>query len=113
MKRLGTFKPDLIWLCYGTTAFDARLLLEALDVPYVIEVHGYDISSQFANASYKAGFVSVANKSQLSVCLIQFWIDTLRFWTNLDSLRKMMNSDIQRKTYLFPESAKPLCPKWH
>lgn len=68
MKRLGTFKPDLVWLCYGTTAFDARLLLEALDVPYVIEVHGYDISSQFANASYKAGFVSVANKSQGVIC---------------------------------------------
>ena len=68
MKRLGAFKPDLVWLCYGTTAFDARLLLEALDVPYVIEVHGYDISAQFANASYKAGFVSVANKSQGVIC---------------------------------------------
>ena len=27
--------------------------------------------------------------------------------------RKMMNFDIQRKTSLFQESAKPLCPKWH
>ena len=68
MKRLGTFKPDLIWLCYGTTAFDARLLLEELKVPYVIEVHGYDISSQFADASYQAGFVSVANKSCAVIC---------------------------------------------
>ena len=24
------------------------------------------------------------DKRQLSVCLIQFWIDTLRFWTNAD-----------------------------
>lgn len=68
MKRLETFKPDLVWLCYGTTAFDARLLLEALDIPYVIEVHGYDISSQFADAAYKAGFISVANKSCAVIC---------------------------------------------
>ena len=68
MKRLRTFKPDLVWLCYGTTAFDARLLLEELKVPYVIEVHGYDISSQFADAFYKAGFVSVANKSRAVIC---------------------------------------------
>lgn len=68
MKRLGTFKPDLVWLCYGTTAFDARLLLEALNIPYVIEVHGYDISSQFADAAYKTGFVSVANKSCAVIC---------------------------------------------
>ena len=68
MKRLRTFKPDLVWLCYGTTAFDARLLLEELKVPYVIEVHGYDISSQFADAFYKAGFVSVANKSHAVIC---------------------------------------------
>lgn len=68
MKRLKTFKPDLIWLCYGTTAFDARLLLEELKVPYVIEVHGYDISSQFADATYKAGFVRVANKSRAVIC---------------------------------------------
>ena len=68
MKRLRTFKPDLVWLCYGTTAFDARLLLEELKVPYVIEVHGYDISSQFADASYKAGFVSVANRSRAVIC---------------------------------------------
>ena len=68
MKRLGTFQPDLVWLCYGTTAFDARLLLKAINVPYVIEVHGYDISSQFSNAFYKAGFVSVANKSSAVIC---------------------------------------------
>lgn len=68
MNRLNTFKPDLVWLCYGTTASDARLLLEELKVPYVIEVHGYDISSQFADASYKAGFVGVANKSRAVIC---------------------------------------------
>ena len=63
-----SFQPDLVWLCYGTTAYDARYLLEALKLPYLIEVHGYDVTSSFAKASYREGFVRLANASKGVIC---------------------------------------------
>ncbi len=63
-----SFQPDLVWLCYGTTAYDARYLLNALKLPYVIEVHGYDVTSSFANTSYREGFVRLANASKGVIC---------------------------------------------
>ena len=59
---------DFIWIEFATTAWLATKLLDKLDVPYFINVHGYDISRAFASNAYRQGFVELANQSAGVVC---------------------------------------------
>ena len=68
MKVLGGDRPNFVWLEFGTTAWIAKEILEALAVPYFINVHGYDITSAFKSDSYREGFVELANKSSAVIC---------------------------------------------
>lgn len=67
-NRIQNFQPDVLWICYGTSAHDARRYLSKTDIPYFIEVHGYDVSSQFGKPSYRSSFVSLANRSAGVIC---------------------------------------------
>ncbi len=62
------YRPDVLWVCYGTSAYDARRFLANTKVPFFIEVHGYDVSSQFGRASYRSSFVALANRSAGVIC---------------------------------------------
>ena len=60
--------PDFVWIEFATTAWLAETLLNKLDVPYFINVHGYDISRAFVSEAYKKGFVRLANRSAGVIC---------------------------------------------
>lgn len=55
------FQPDLFWVEFGTTAVVAKLLLERERKPFVIAVHGYDITTELKDAAYKMELISMMN----------------------------------------------------
>lgn len=67
-KTLKKFNPDVIWVEYGTTAHVASDLLRALNRPYFIAVHGFDITREFRDPWYETEFVRIANKSAAVIC---------------------------------------------
>lgn len=63
------FNPDIIWIDYGTSAVKAKIFLNKNPaIPYVIAVHGYDISAKFGCIHYKKEFTKIANKSAAIIC---------------------------------------------
>ena len=67
-SKLEDFQPDLLWIEFGTTAEVIAPLLRELDIPYVINVHGYDVSKEFNRPEYRASFVAIANASHSIIC---------------------------------------------
>lgn len=65
---LGDFKPDAVWVEFGTTAHVAADLLRHLGKPYFIAVHGFDITREFRDSWYKSEFVRLANNSAGVIC---------------------------------------------
>ncbi len=72
LKQLATelkaFKPDVLWIEFGTTAHVAADLLAELNTPYIIAVHGFDITREFRNPWYEKEFARLANASSAVVC---------------------------------------------
>lgn len=68
IKKLTAFKPDLLWIEFGTTAHIAADLINELGVPYIIAVHGFDITREFSDAWYASEFIRLANNSAAVVC---------------------------------------------
>ena len=71
LPKLSTFEPDLLWIEFGTTAHIASDLLAALSKPYLIAVHGFDITCEFSDPWYKQEFVRLANASAGVICASQ------------------------------------------
>ena len=67
-EKVSEWKPDVIWFCYGTVASWSLEFLEECKIPYIIEVHGYDISEAFTKESYSSRFVDVANSARALIC---------------------------------------------
>ena len=67
-QTIQDFKPDLLWIEFGTTAHIASDLIGALKRPYIIAVHGYDISRELRDPWYAQEFVRLANSSLAIVC---------------------------------------------
>ena len=68
LAELETFDPDVLWIEFGTTAHIASDLLTALGKPYIIAVHGFDITREFRDAWYAQEFARLANASAAVVC---------------------------------------------
>lgn len=68
LETLQEFEPDVVWVEFGTTAHVAAELLAALNVPFVMAVHGFDITREFKDPWYKSEFVRLANQSAAVVC---------------------------------------------
>ena len=62
------FKPDVLWIEFGTTAHIASDLLAELKIPYIIAVHGFDITREFRDPWYAQEFARLANASHAIVC---------------------------------------------
>ena len=67
-SKLKDFNPDYLWVEFGTTAEVIAPMLLASETPYVINVHGYDVSKEFNRAPYRSTFVQLANSSHAVVC---------------------------------------------
>ena len=67
-KGLQSFNPDVLWIEFGTTAHVASDLIEALGKPYLIAVHGFDITRELRDPWYASEFTRLANGSQGVVC---------------------------------------------
>ena len=65
---ISNFNPDLLWIEFGTTAHIASDLIDALKKPYIIAVHGYDISRELRDPWYAQEFVRLANASHAIIC---------------------------------------------
>jgi colanic acid/amylovoran biosynthesis glycosyltransferase len=68
-KRFGT---DLLWVEFGTTAFNASLLIEQLNVPYFVSIHGFDVSSAFRDSEYKHFFQNHLKHATGVICASKF-----------------------------------------
>jgi len=68
LAELEAFDPDVLWIEFGTTAHIASDLLTALGKPYIIAVHGFDITREFRDAWYAQEFARLANASAAVVC---------------------------------------------
>jgi colanic acid/amylovoran biosynthesis glycosyltransferase len=68
LPELRAFRPDFIWFDYGTSAVMAERLIEAVGSPFVIAVHGYDVSSGFKDRFYEQGFARVVRNASAVVC---------------------------------------------
>lgn len=68
LQPLQDFEADLLWIEYGTTAHNCADVIEKLNLPFFIAVHGYDISREFGDDWYRAEFVRIANKSSGVIC---------------------------------------------
>ena len=68
LTELQAFDPDVLWIEFGTTAHIASDLLVALDKPYIIAVHGFDITREFRDTWYAKEFTRLANASAAVVC---------------------------------------------
>ena len=66
--QLKAFKPDVLWIEFGTTAHIAADLLAQLDIPYIIAVHGFDITRELRDLWYAQEFDRLANGSHAVVC---------------------------------------------
>ena len=66
--ELKSFRPDVIWIEFGTTAHVLEPLLQELEVPYIINVHGFDITRALAISGYKDAFIRLANRSAAVIC---------------------------------------------
>ena len=66
--RINEFHPDYLWVEFGTTAEVIAPLLQEAHVPYILNVHGYDVSKEFNQPKYKSLFVQLANSSHAVVC---------------------------------------------
>lgn len=71
-RKLEDFKPDLLWIEFGTTAHIASDLIAHLGKPYIIAVHGFDVSSEFRDAWYQAELMRLIRCSSKVVCASQF-----------------------------------------
>ena len=67
-SRLADLRPDFLWIEFGTTAEVIAPILMASTTPYVLNVHGYDVSKEFNRAPYRSTFVQLANASHAVVC---------------------------------------------
>lgn len=67
-KELKAFKPDVLWIEFGTTAHIAADLLAEFNIPYIIAVHGFDITREFRDPWYAEEFARLANASDAVVC---------------------------------------------
>lgn len=67
-QELHSFEPDFLWIEFGTTAHIACDLLTALNKPYFIAVHGFDVTREFCDPWYTEEFVRLANASLAVVC---------------------------------------------
>jgi len=70
--ELKAFQPDVLWIEFGTTAHVAADLLTELDSPYIITVHGFDVSSALHDPWYQAEFIRLASSSLKVVCASDF-----------------------------------------
>lgn len=68
------YRPHLIWFCYGTTAIEAGRFLRTTQLPYVIEVHGYDVSKSFNSKEFVNQFRGIAANSAAVICASQHTI---------------------------------------
>lgn len=68
------FRPDVFWIEFGTTAVVSKDLLKATGRPYVVAVHGYDITTQFKDAEYKEQLVELLNSDRCKaiVCASEY-----------------------------------------
>lgn len=55
---VGPRRPCVAWIDYGTTAVFARKLLERLGIPYIVAVHGYDVTSSMRGPVYRREFAT-------------------------------------------------------
>jgi len=68
IKKLGAFNPDVLWIEFGTTAHIASDLITSLGKPYMVAVHGFDITREFRDPWYASEFTRLANGSKAVVC---------------------------------------------
>ena len=66
--KLATAKLDFLWIEFGTTAELIGPILQESTTPYILNVHGYDVSKEFNRASYRSTFVQLANASHAVIC---------------------------------------------
>jgi len=69
--ELNAFEPNVLWIEFGTTAHVAADLLSKVDKPYIISVHGFDITREFNDPWYTSEFTRLANQSHAVVCASQ------------------------------------------
>lgn len=67
-SKLENFDPQVLWVEFGTTAHVAADLLAHLGRPYIIAVHGFDITREFRDPWYASEFRRLANHSHAVVC---------------------------------------------
>jgi glycosyltransferase involved in cell wall biosynthesis len=59
---------DFAWIHFGTTAPVVGPYLMENNIPFFIQVHGYDVTMKFADSEYKSEFVRWANLSMGVIC---------------------------------------------
>lgn len=64
---LDAFQPDLIWVEFGTTLPLIEWLLQQ-GQPFVVNVHGYDISREFNDSNYQKQFTRLCNQAAAILC---------------------------------------------
>lgn len=61
--------PQIAWIDYATSAVFARSLMERLRIPYVVAVHGYDVTTSMRSPTYRHEFErTVSNGAAATVC---------------------------------------------
>jgi len=68
LPLLRDISPDVVWVDYATTAIMCAPLLAALETPFIVAVHGYDVSSCLGIPSYSEQFTAICNKAASVVC---------------------------------------------
>jgi glycosyltransferase involved in cell wall biosynthesis len=60
-------RPDVAWVDYATSAVFAKALLRDAGIPYVVAVHGYDLTSSMRSAVYRQEFAEAVSEGAAAV----------------------------------------------
>ena len=72
LKKLRAISPDLLWFEFATTAFNAWKVLSHLNIPYIVNIHGFDVSSAFHDLEYARAFRQITSNATAVICASRF-----------------------------------------
>ena len=78
LSDLQSFEPDVVWIEFGTTAHVLEPVLLRLGIPYVINVHGFDITRALVIPGYKEALIRLANRSAAVICASHHTVNLCR-----------------------------------
>lgn len=68
LSKLNHREWDFAYLHYGPIVSYVAPFFVKHDIPFFLQVHGYDVSKKFADSRYREDFLKFGNKAQAIIC---------------------------------------------